>query len=200
MADRLGGVALSRAAKTFRSYVGAACGSRQVNGVHEHLRAHSTKCLEGRCAVDAAVPIAGALSPLVFRDGKRNSAMRAIRLHDQPRIKESALAINAASVPATAVDRGCALEQEPAAWNAPSSCSGRSALARSPPGRPSSTQCPMERSQARPHRRLSGGDTGGPLHSDQVMLNTSPSIRQHTSTWPASTDSAPYLPALVASS
>src|SRR5262249_2852958 len=46
----------------------------------------------------------------------------------------------------------------------------------------------------------SGGDTGGPLRSVQFIAKMSPSSCQPTSTRPASTDSSPYLPALVASS
>ncbi len=62
------------------------------------------------------------------------------------------LAINAPSVPATAAERGYALEQEPAAWTTSSSCSGRSAPAHSQPGRSSSTQHPRRCNQAGPHR------------------------------------------------
>jgi hypothetical protein len=53
-------------------------------------------------------------------------------------------AINAPSVPATAAEQGCALEQEPAARKTSSSCSGRSAPTHSQPGRSSSTQHPKE--------------------------------------------------------
>src|SRR5258708_6558530 len=51
-----------------------------------------------------------------------------------------------------------------------------------------------------PKPRRFGADTGGPLRSVQLITKVSPSSRQRTSTRPASTDSAPYLPALVASS
>jgi hypothetical protein len=56
--------------------------------------------------------------------------------------------INAPSVTASAAERGCVLEREPAAR----SCSGRSPVrVRSPPDRSSSTQHPRERNQAGPH-------------------------------------------------
>src|SRR5262249_21415941 len=51
-----------------------------------------------------------------------------------------------------------------------------------------------------PNPRRLGCDTGGPLRSVQLIAKMSSSRRQPTSTRPASTDSAPYLPALVASS
>src|SRR6516165_7629095 len=51
-----------------------------------------------------------------------------------------------------------------------------------------------------PNPRRSGGDTGGPPRSVQLMVRVSPSIRQYTSTRPLSVDSDPYFPALVASS
>ena len=44
-----------------------------------------------------------------------------------------------------------------------------------------------------PNPRRVGGDTAGPLHSVQLIANTSPSRPEHASTHPASTDSAPYL-------
>jgi Patatin-like phospholipase len=43
----------------------------------------------------------------------------------------------------------------------------------------------------------SGRDTGGPLRSVQLIMKVSPSTRQRTSTRPASTDNAPYLPAVA---
>src|SRR5215470_120186 len=51
-----------------------------------------------------------------------------------------------------------------------------------------------------PNPRRFGGDTGGPLFSLQLIAKISPSRRQPTSTRPCSTDNAPYLLALVASS
>src|SRR5215470_6214227 len=51
-----------------------------------------------------------------------------------------------------------------------------------------------------PNPRRLGGDAGGPLHSVQLIAKISPSSRQPTSTRPDFSDSAPYLPALVASS
>src|SRR6266481_2928252 len=68
------------------------------------------------------------------------------------RLRRPDLAINASSEPATAAEKGCALEQEPTAWKAPSSCGGRSSVPeRSPPGRSSSIRHPRERNQAGPH-------------------------------------------------
>src|SRR5260370_28316048 len=51
-----------------------------------------------------------------------------------------------------------------------------------------------------PKPRRSGGRTGGPSRSVQLIAKISPPSRHPTSTRPASDDSAPYLPALVASS
>jgi hypothetical protein len=51
-----------------------------------------------------------------------------------------------------------------------------------------------------PNPRWSGACMGGPPRSVHVIVSGSPSSRQRTSTWPSSVDSAPYLPALVASS
>src|SRR5215467_4081791 len=45
-----------------------------------------------------------------------------------------------------------------------------------------------------------GADTGGPSRSVQLMVRASPSVAQKTSTRPLSVESAPYFPALVASS
>ena len=58
----------------------------------------------------------------------------------------------------------------------------------------------IESTTVLPKPRRSGRDTGGPLRSVQLMVKTSPSSRQRTVTRPASVESAPYLPALVASS
>src|SRR5262249_47611483 len=58
----------------------------------------------------------------------------------------------------------------------------------------------IESTTVLPKPRRFGCDTGGPLLSVQLIAKISPSSRQSTSTRPAPTDSAPYLPALVASS
>src|SRR5206468_12445361 len=50
------------------------------------------------------------------------------------------------------------------------------------------------------HDALPISDTGGPLRSVQLMVKELPSVPQRTSTQPVSVESAPYLPALVASS
>src|SRR5882762_5023409 len=69
------------------------------------------------------------------------------------RLRRPELAVNAPSVPVTAAEHGCALEQEPAAWKAPSSCRGRSsAPAHSLLGRSSA------KLGLRAHNRMVGAD------------------------------------------
>jgi hypothetical protein len=82
--------------------------------------------------------------------GPPSFVVRSGELGDRRRAKVMG-AINARSVSATGEARDHALEQEPAAWNAPSSCRGHSAPARSPPGRSSSTQYLRDRNQVGPH-------------------------------------------------
>jgi hypothetical protein len=48
--------------------------------------------------------------------------------------------------------------------------------------------------------RRSGADTGGPPRSVQLMMNAPQSVAHKTSTRPFSLESAPYFPALLASS
>jgi hypothetical protein len=76
----------------------------------------------------------------------------------------------------------------------------RRAPLRSVPGKSGATSDPRQCNRAEPHRRHSASPSSRRPWCRSRVKVLSPSSRHLTSTRPASTDSAPYLPILVASS